>query len=187
MPIAFLFNPSVLASFFRYYPFDTGALADGLFGKAGEPLLPFKETYAVPAEDVSSPARMVYHLYLTNHRYLTGHVNDQLVQMPTPFPQLSTFFNEDLCDYGIDRRQLLIECQSKNSIPLNKGLLWIGFPDSMTDIFARLYDVTKPSVPEYFQYEAHAIFNPAAICERLEFKAAEVVRRFEELPGMRGT
>src|SRR4051812_38517368 len=31
-PVAFVFDPSVLTSFARYYPFDTGAMFKGFFG-----------------------------------------------------------------------------------------------------------------------------------------------------------
>jgi hypothetical protein len=180
LPIAFLFDPSLLSSFFRYFPFDTGALANHRFGQAGERLLPLEE-YAVVGDELSAPL-MVHYLYETNRAYLSGRLRKDLNELPTPFPELATFFGSDLSQLGIDQRQLSIECHSKKQIPLSAKLLWVGFPDSMTDIFARLYELTKPSMPEYFQYEAHVIFHPREIAAKLELKAAEVVKRFEALP-----
>jgi hypothetical protein len=183
LPIAFLFDPRVLKCFFRYYPFDTGALATGRYGEVGNRLLPFEERYAINGDDEGSvPTKMVYFLYQTNERYLKGYVNDDLAKMPNPLPELCAFLKEDLSDYQVDQRQTVIECHLKQSMPLNQGLLWIGFPETMTDVFSRLYDLTKPSMPDYFRYESHLIFNPAEIAAKLEMEAAKVVKRFQSLP-----
>lgn len=180
LPIAFLFDPIVLAAFFRYYPFDTGGLASGLYGSAGSPLQPFEDTYAVMGEDVITPTRMVYYLYMTNRRYLEGSLNDGLASAPVPVPQLSQFLQADLTALGVDKRQSVIHC--KEPITLRQGLLWVGFPESMTDIFAGLLALTKPSVPDYYSYKSHAIFNPVEIAAQLEMRAADVIKRFEDLP-----
>lgn len=182
LPIAFLFDPGVLKSFFRYYPFDTGALASGRYGPAGEHLKPFEETYAVAGEhDPSMPSKMVYFLYQTNQRYLQGNVNDDLAKMPNPLPQVCAFLKDDLSKHGVDQRQALIECHSKEPISL-KGLLWVGFPETMTDVFGQISHLTRPSMPDYYKYDSHVIFNPAEIAAKLEMKAAEVVKRFVSLP-----
>jgi hypothetical protein len=182
LPIAFLFDPGVLKSFFRYYPFDTGALASGRYGPAGERLKPFEETYAVAGDyDGSAPSKMVYFLYQTNQRYLQGNVNDDLAKMPGPLPQVSAFLKDDLSKHGVDQRQALIECHAKEPISL-KGLLWVGFPETMTDVLGQIYYLTKPWMPDYYEYESHVIFNPAEIAAKLELKAAEVVKRFVSLP-----
>jgi hypothetical protein len=182
LPIAFLFDPSVLSSCACYYPFDTGALAAGKYGNAAEPLMPFEKTYKVSGKDVSVPSRLVYHLFGTNERYLGGKVDKELPLKPAPLPSLWKFFEEDLTSHGVDQRQSIIECQTNEPIPL-KSLLWIGFPESMTDAFWRLFELTKPSMPQYFQYESHVIFNPSDIAAKLEQEAArEVVRRFVQLP-----
>lgn len=182
LPIAFLFDPKVLPSFFRYYPFDTGGLAQGLYGGLGSVLQPFEDTYAVSGEDATTPSRIVYHLYMTNRRYLEGTLNDNLGSAPIPVPQLSAFLQADLTELGIDKRQSVIECHSREPITLAQGLLWIGFPESMTDVFARLYDVTKPSMPEFYPYKSHVTFNPIEIAAVLENRAADVIKRFEDLP-----
>lgn len=39
LPIAFVFDPRVLSSIFRYYPFDTGAMAGGRFGEWKDKLI----------------------------------------------------------------------------------------------------------------------------------------------------
>ncbi len=186
LPIAFLFDPSVLPRCCRYYPFDTGALANGLYREAGKPLLPFETTYRLTGGDDVVPTRMVYYLYESNQRYLRGEISDGLKNLPHPLPQLAAFFSTDLTAHRVDHRQMCIECHFNQPLPLAQGLLWIGFPDSMTDIFARLYEVTRPSIPEYFPYEYHCNFSPADIAAKLELEAAKVVRRFGELPRPRG-
>jgi hypothetical protein len=186
LPVAFIFDPSVLTSIVRYYPFDTGALAAGRFGVSGKPLIPFEERFKVNGGDFTAPSRLVHHIYGSNDRYLLGDYATDLNSKPDPLPLLCDFFSADLSANGVDHRQCIIECHSNKPISLAKGLLWVGFPDCMTEDFIRLFKLTKPSIPEYFQYDSHVIFNPVEIAAQLQLRATDVIKRFVQLPKARG-
>jgi hypothetical protein len=126
---------------------------------------------------------MVHHLYGNNEDYLTGNVAPSLSKKPEPLPQLHEFLSADLTSTGVDDRQLKFECQISTSLPLNQELIWVGYPSSMSDIFARIYEKTKPRVPEPFPYPDHKVFRPNEITAQLQLKAEEVIRRrFISLP-----
>lgn len=186
LPVAFVFDPSILTSFVRYYPFDTGALAAGMFGTWGKRLIPFEERFKVNARDFTVPSRIVHHIYGTNDRYLLGKYDSDLKSKPDPLPLLFDFFSADLSSNGVDHRQCIIECHSNDPVSLAKGLLWVGFPDCMTEDFVRLFELTKPSIPEYFQYDSHTIFNPTEKAAQLQLRAADVIKRFVQRPKARG-
>lgn len=186
LPVAFLFDPSVLASFACYYPFDTGGLARGLFGDWGTRLDSFKETFMVNGGDHTIPSQMVHYFYGSNENYLMGKVDPDLKNKPDPMPLLFDFFSDDLSSKGVDHRQYIIECQAHLPVPLNKGLLWVGFPDYYTGEFERLIKLLEPSVPAYDKYDSHIIFNPTEIAAQLEMTAREHVKRFVAPPKARG-
>jgi hypothetical protein len=183
LPIAFLFDPSVLSDVTRYYPFDTGAMAAGRFGDWGTRFNSFKETFRVSGgRDHHIPCRMVHHIFGDNKQYLVGHVNPDCKNKPDPLPQLFDFMSSDLSLHHVDHRQCMIECQVTRPITLERHLLWVAFPESMTDIFAQLYQLTEPYMPDYYPYASHVIFNPSEIAAQLQLRAAEVVKRYERLP-----
>src|ERR1017187_7569068 len=72
LPLAFLFEPTVLKEIARHYPFDTGALASGKLGSCGDQLKPFLNKLEIKGSDVYSPARVVHHLFGSNENYVHG-------------------------------------------------------------------------------------------------------------------
>jgi hypothetical protein len=185
LPVALLFDPSLLAGEARFYPCDTGALGSGrICCKAATDLEPFRERLKVDGHgDPDVPCKMVSHLFGDNGRYLRGEVDPDCVNKPDPFPVIYELLTTDLTGSGIDHRQSVLECQMLTPISLREHLLWVGFPETLTGAFADLYELTKPTVPEYHYYRAHVNFNPAQIAQQLQDRAADVIRRFEALPG----
>lgn len=188
LPVAFLFEPTVLKEFDCYYPFDTGAMAAGLFGDWKERLEPFEERFKVAGNwHPSVTSLMIHHLYGSNENYLSGHVDPSLSLKSEPLPQLHEFFSDDLTSRGVDGRQLKIECQTCKSLPLDRELIWVGYPESMSDIYARIYERTKPYAPEPYLYPDHVLFVPNEIAAQLQIKAEEVMkRRYVRLPRPKG-
>ena len=183
LPIVFLFDPAILSFVTRYYPFDTGAMAAGHFGVWSTKFDLFKEMFKVPGrQDFNTPCRMVYHIFGNNSQYLLGRVNSDCRNKPDPLPQLFDFMSSDLSNHHVDQRQCMIECQVTRPITLERNLLWLAFPESMTDIFAKLYELTKPSIPDYYAYASHVIFTASEIAAQLQLRASEVVKRYERLP-----
>lgn len=185
LPVAFVFSPSILSSFARYYPFDTGGMANGKFGRWATKMGSFEKSYMVNGGDHSIPSRMVYHLYQTNDNYLRGRPSSDLKNKPDPLPQLFDFFTQDLSEEDSDHRQCIIECQTNSPIPLAHGLIWMGFPDYFTADFLSLLKLMEPDVPQYWCYPSHTIFNPAQVAAKLEEKALEhVISRYIMPPSL---
>ncbi len=189
LPIVFVFNPSVLRSVERYYPFDTGGLGSGHFGDWTDKLVEYQDRFRVLGlGDYTIPSQLVYHLYGSNKRYLNGLVNPALRGNPDPLPQLFDFLTADLTAYGVDRRQASIEAHCKDSIPLDKDVLWIAFPESKTKsfipLFKQLHSLTKPAVPKFFAYPSHVIFSPREIAAQLQAAAhTAIIGDYVQLPG----
>jgi hypothetical protein len=175
LPVAFVFDPSALTSFARYYPFDTGGIFCGFFERWRQKLGKFEETFRVNGNDYTVPIRLVYHLFGSNEEYLRGKPSSELKKRPAPLPLLFDFLTDNLTDNNTDHRQYTIECQATSPVPLNPWLLWVGYPDYFTSVFLDLLEMLKPYVPQTYRYKASRIFNPRDIAAQLEDRAREAV------------
>lgn len=186
LPLAFLFDPTVLDSIERYYPFDTGALAKRNLGKWTRTLRPvFKRTFKVAGGDYRIPSKMVHCIYGDNQQYLDGEVYSGCGG-PEPLPLLCQFLSTNLSSLGVDHRQRMIEGQKTKTLSLTKGLIWMAYPESRTTdykpLLRKIYERTKPSLPFFYSYSYHKNFNPSAVAERLQGKAAEFISHYIQLP-----
>lgn len=184
LPVAFMFDPAFLKTRLRFYPCDTGALASGLLAcKAAAALEPFRDVLRVDGNcDPNVPCTIVYHLFGTNDRYIRGELDPGCAKKPDPLPTLLELMSTDLTACGVDHRQSIIEGQVLTPVSLRQHLLWVGFPETLTDVFADLYELTRPSLPDYHTYSSHVNFNPAQVAAQLEMRAGDVIRRFTALP-----
>ena len=187
LPLAFLFDPVVLDSIERYYPFDTGAMAKRNLGKWTRKLRPiFKSKFKVSGGDYNVPIKLVHYIYGGNETYLKGEVDGTCGGSPDPLPLLCQFLSDDLSSLGIDHRQRMIECQTTRPLPLGKSLLWVAYPECKTRDYKPLlwdiYERTKPTVPYFYAYEYYKNFNPLAVAERLQGQAIDFLKRYLQLP-----
>jgi len=178
-PVAFVFTPLLLEKIFRLFPFDTGALQKGLFGNWSKHLLPYEKFEIRGSGDYKIASKLVHYIFGENELYLKGYPRTECKNHPDPFPLLFDFYSEDLTASGVDQRQCTIECQGNTEIPFKGNLLWIGFPESMTDDFAKLQRLMEPEIPLFYPYSSHAVFNPIEIAAKLEEVARiQVIERF---------
>jgi hypothetical protein len=177
-PIAFVFSPEALTKIGRLFPFDSGALAAEKYGTWTKKLLPF-ERFCVDTNGMAEPfQRAVSCIFGSNVDYLDGNYRDDLATQPPPLPTLGEFFTADLTSFDVDQRQMIIECQTEQTLSF-KDLLWVGFPESMMLQFVKLCDSITPIVPQYFPYPSHRIKAPAEMAAVLESKAREdVIQRY---------
>jgi len=184
MPVAFVFDPSLLTTILRLYPFDTGGLANGKFGNWGTVLSDFRDTFRVVGDgDFKVASRLVQHLFGSNEHYLSGKADAKCMSLPNPIPKLYEFYSDDLTQFGADHRQCIIECQMATAVAITRTLLWVGFPESMTDDFVTLCQWIQPYIPQFYSYASHVIKNPAQIAAQLETVAHEqVIARYGRLP-----
>jgi hypothetical protein len=183
LPLAFVFDPTVLGSVERYYPFDTGAVAKKSLGKWTTRLRPqFKRSLKVEGGDHTVPSKMVHYIYGDNRRYLEGEVDAGCPKRPDPLPFLCQFLSTDLSSRGIDHRQRMIEAQTSKPLSLSKGLIWMAYPEPRTQdykpVLLKIYSQTKPSLPFFYPYGYHKNFNPSAIAERLHSEAIKYISHY---------
>lgn len=183
-PIAFLFRPSVLSKRVRYYPFDTGAAADGLFGGAFSALAPaFKKRLRLVGNgDPNVPALFAYHAFGSIANYIAMAPNHACMSYPSPFPELYRFYSADLTP-GVDQRQCRIEAQFLEELALPKDLIFLGYPLSRTDEVRELCKVPGEAsyVPEIWTYPDSAILNSNDLAGALAQKCAEIIARYVSL------
>ena len=98
---------------------------------------------------------------------------EDCAQLPRPFSTLYDFYAEDLTGAGVDHRQLVIECQADEPIPFKDNLLWIGYPESMTEQFVKICDWMNPIVPSFYVYPSHKIKTPTEIAAILQDRARQ--------------
>lgn len=184
LPVVLVFDPRVLQSAVCYYPCDTGGLASGRFGGDWERRLhPFRERLRVDGRhDPSVPCRIVHHLFGSNESYLRGQVDPSCTTKPEPFATVCDLLTADLTPLGVDHRQCIIEIHMQAPLSLRENLLWVAFPEAAADAFAELYELTQPSMPDFYMYPSHAIFNPAHVTAQLQERASDIVARFVALP-----
>jgi hypothetical protein len=175
LPVAFVFHPSILSSVCRLFPFDTGALAMGHFGDWGTRFRGFRKQFELLMNGQLGPAKLLVQcLYGSNRSYLRGLPSAEIRNGPAPLPELYGFLSADLTANGIDSRQCAIECQCVGHIPLDRSLIWIACPESMTDLLAE-YCKSTDHVPKYFLYPSHRIFRPVEIAAQIALRAQEDV------------
>jgi len=183
LPIAFVFDPSALAGFSHFYPFDTGAMLSDLFKGWRAKMPDFEETFKVNGADYTVPKRMVYHLFGDNEQYLLGRPAADLKTKPDPLPTLFDFLRDNLTVNNTDQRQYCIECQAVTPLAFDRSLVWIGYPEYYTSVFLRLLEKLKPYVPQTHRYKTSRIFNPRELAARLEDRAREaVIERYVSQP-----
>lgn len=175
LPVAFVFGPTALSSFTRYYPFDTGAMFKGLFADWSTRMGTFQESFRVNGSDFRTPSLLVYHLFKTNQNYLRGMPDDELKSMSEPLPLLFDFLNANLGNGQTDQRQYTIECQATAPVPLDQQLLWVGYPDYFTREFGELRQRLHPYRPKSWKYEYTRVFNPRDIAAQLQSEARKAV------------
>ena len=182
LPVALVFSPDVMNMISQLFPFDSGAVAGNRFGPDwSRRLAPFASRFSVKTTDALGDARrLVYHLFKTNPRYLSGRATSSGKLKQDPFPLLHEFLTTDLSSLGVDHRQRTIEAISEVAIRLGQHLLWIGIPQYRTsDVLNELYRWTAPIVVPFHTYDFTKNFNPSEIAARLEENAQEcVIKRY---------
>lgn len=167
-PIAFVLRPAVAERMDCFFPYDTGAAYDGLFGEPWSSELKQFDRFSV-ARDAS---RIVSAFYGTNEDFVRGRVSNRVPEV-TPLPFLHDFLKTDLSQTGIDQRQRTIECLTSSSLALSADtILWIGYPDNLTQDFREFYDRCSEGI-ETYPYFAETRENPAELVRML----GEVARK----------
>jgi hypothetical protein len=178
-PVGFLFAGGSLKDVDVCYPFDTGALAYDFYGNAENINSNWRDCEVRLDGDTSAPARLVQYLFGSNRRYLKGQVSSTCSVLPDPFPWLIRFLRSVNTLQGSDQRQYRIECISKTMVPLS-NLIWVGYPDSFTDAFARLFQARSATEgsepPERWTYDTYAAARPAEMAAVLQQAALGFLR-----------
>lgn len=187
-PVAFLFHPAVLHASDVHYPFDTGAMARGMYGERPPTLRTYKKSVSIRFSTLTSakkphdvPRLLVKHLYATNHQYMAGVPDNHAVKRPMPIPDLVRFIIAEADDS--DHRRACIETQRHSPLPLKERLLWLGYPDVFQDEVHAYFRSIEPHVPKTWSYPSFVRYRPSDICAMLDGRAYEVLEDYlsEEL------
>lgn len=182
LPVAFVFSPLVFNAKVRYFPFDTGAMENGLYGRWKSQFPDFKDSLRVRGRRRYEAVRkLVYHLFGNNSNYLRGQSDSACASKPSPIRELYDFYNDDLTKFGVDQRQCCVECQFTEPIKFDYKLLWVGFPEAMKDEFVKLCIKISPHKPDGYAYRSHVIYDPNEIAAELDSAARKIINRYEKI------
>lgn len=175
-PVALLFENKLLEKMDRFYPFDTGALLNGIFGKKWANNFSPIEDFCVQKE----PEQIIGCFYGNNRDYLRGKIRSKKLSKLSPVSLVHDFLVEDMSKLGVDQRQRTVECITGQNISILENLLWIAYPGFLAKKVASLWEKSKSKF-KYYQYENDVNENPASLVTHL----SKVVRdefsyRFEK-------
>jgi hypothetical protein len=177
LPVAFVLAYSIVEKMRYFFPFDTGAMAKGRYGRRYAN--PFRPLYDFSV--TQNPDRLVSCFYEDNARYLRGQVVAQCPTNSAPIPLLHHFLSVNLSHKGIDQRQRTIECIADKPIRLSPSLLWVAYPDFQTLDIAKLWTSFRVGFDSY-AYPTDETSNPARLAEHIEIVAREWFRHRYEGP-----
>jgi hypothetical protein len=106
---------------------------------------------------------------------MQGVVNRVDARLPAPLPNLLAFLRQGITELGTHHHALLIECHSTKAISFN-DLVWVGYPDAVTPLFAKIFERATDAVPERYTYDACQSIRPAEISAILENRASDFIR-----------
>lgn len=183
-PIAFVFSPALLNKISWYYPYDTGAADKDKYGLWSQKLRDFERFKLEGDGGYTVPCKLVYHIYGSNQNYMGQYVLSSYEKNLEPLSELFEFFNTNLTSIEVDHRKCVIECQLESPVSLLEDLLWVGFPESYTGVFADLWNLTKKYAPKGYPYPCERVFTPDHWAHSLHQEAMrQVIRDYISLPG----
>lgn len=175
-PVALLFDVSLLDCVRRFYPFDTGALMQGIFGDRWKNELGDLDEHYVR----NRPDRLVSCLYGSNAQYLRGEVRSR-VKRVDPLPQLRRFLSTNMAARGVDGRQRTIECVIDRAVSVLRHLRWIGYPSNISRQVRKLWDDSEQKF-KFYGYPVDVNENPAALVTLLAKEARREFLHLHEPP-----
>jgi hypothetical protein len=186
LPVAMVFTPQVLDECVELFPFDSGAMANKLFGDAWYAAMkPFEERFSVKNDDLSTAARTLVHsLYQSNAKYVEGKPVKAFATSSPTLKLLHEFLAEDLSGTGtvpggVDHRQRSIELLSATSVSIVNELIWIGLPHSRLDKALRAIRRQTRTIPQIYTYRFSKNFYPDEYAADLQRAAREqVIERY---------
>jgi len=188
LPVAMVFTPEVMDACFKLFPFDSGAMAQKLYGdKWYADMQPFEERFSIRNGNLSTAARLlVQNHYRTNSNYVEGRPAGSVASWPPTLTLLHAFLSQDLSGiptvpFGIDHRQRSIELLSAAPVSIAKELIWIGFPEFRSATIMKAIRKLTRTLPQTFIYGYSKNFNPDEYARVLQQAAQEdVVDRYLE-------
>lgn len=177
-PVAFVFGAERLSSVARFYPYDTGAAAKGLFGDRWTSFLTrFEELYIL-----KRPDRLVSRWYESNANYLKGLVPTRQSGGIDPARRLHHFLWQNMSHLGIDQRQRTIECLVDEPFPIFDALEWVAYPETAETAIRALWLASRQKKFRYEAYHADVNDNPASLVTLIRDKARRELKYMWEPP-----
>jgi hypothetical protein len=159
-------------------------MAKGIYGPTAPGFKNFRSDFRVTKPGISSakkavdvPQIIVKHLFGDNAAYSAGRPKSEGHGHSEPIPQILDFIFSK--EGNADHRRACIETQKYSDLSLNKGLLWIGYPDS----FENEVQEFLRKHPQYvavnkWAYPSYARFRPSDVCAKLDGRASAVLDQY---------
>jgi hypothetical protein len=142
-PVVFVLKPSVNKAVDYYFPFDSGAICSGLFGKDGELLKDIMD-YRVK----SNPDKIVSAFYGTNDNYVHGKILEKCPCKDEKARIVYSLISSSAMGEDIDQRLRTVECVIRDVICVRDEIIWMAYPVYLWDVIEEIiFD------NEYSEYE----------------------------------
>jgi hypothetical protein len=125
-----VFDESLAGRLFRFYPFDTGAVAASRIEvRASRTVADFRTQWGLPITSRRTPAQFVSTVYGTYQAYFCGDARPEAQVGGKNIGSILDILTGDT-SVGIDYRRFSVECQSRFSVPLSPFLREVWVPRS---------------------------------------------------------
>ena len=192
LPIAFVFKPELIKNMACFYPYDTGAAHEDMYGDCYSKEMQNWEKYKVDNDgNFQLPSKIVYSFYETNKNYGNSQpvqeFNKEHESIMEPMQQLLKFLKSRL--QGVDHRKNAIECQTSKPILLNNEIyeyiMWIGCPrENVEQVFEMCEKINESLKSGHYPYihgydtEQNAIIPRELIYAHLQIPAKEYIKTY---------
>jgi len=176
-PVALAFGANSLSKMARFYPYDTGGAADGVFGPIWKTFLSkFDQLYVT-----TNPERLVSCFYGSNSSYLRGRVRPYSARGSKPVDAIHRFLAQDMSLMGADQRQRTIECIADEPFQLLDALDWVAYPATATTDIGLIWKACNQKFRSR-RYIPDVNDNPASLVSWIRNMAREDLKHLWESP-----
>lgn len=135
-PVVMFFFHNLLTNIFRFFPFDTGAIAVGRYRHLDKQIKDFRSNYFAHSYGYTSPRKWVNMCYGSVINYIgerTPIARSDFSDSHDKIYNIYRIYNNKTCKDVNYKIASTVECHSANSIPLAKNLLWVGVPEHLKE------------------------------------------------------
>lgn len=190
-PISLMFRPSVMVDAKCFFPYDTGAVRDGLYGDEWSKKLADFDHFRICGNRSKRtpylPAKLIKHIFGSNDDYWLGilrNYSDGKLSLPLPLQELCNFYQNRPLDNSnsADKRRCMLECHFEQPLLLEKNLMWICIPRREIRYTSKIKKAFLDQ-PKIADYPWHLEDEPLLAIGKIEQEAQRYLREHSYLRG----